>query len=75
LVATLGGVDASILSFSEFALGAGGYAAAIAVGAFLGQVVPGFTGASETKLRHDTVVGGMGGFVVASVILLSAIRW
>jgi hypothetical protein len=62
-----------MISFSEFALGSGGYAAAIAVGAFIGQVVPGLTGAPEKKLRRYTVVGGLAGMGAASlVILLSA---
>jgi ABC-type uncharacterized transport system permease subunit len=71
---TLGGVLFSAFSFSEFTLGAGGFAAAIAVGAFIGQVIPGLTGAPEPKLRRDTVIGGLLGMGAAAfVIFLSAI--
>ena len=61
-------------SLSQLTSVSGGLAASIAVGAFLGQVVPGFTGAPEEELRRDTVIGGLGGLIVALiVIVLSAV--
>ena len=54
----------------------GGLAAAIAVGAFIGQSLTSFSPAPERRRRRDTAVGGLLGLMVMSgFILLSAGRW
>ena len=51
---------------------AGGLAAAIAIGAFFGQVSAEFGGVSEERRRRRTVKGGLAGVgVVIGLILVS----
>jgi hypothetical protein len=60
--------------FLQFATGAGGFAAAIAVGAFIGQLRPALREESDSKVRRGAVRGGLGGMGLgAIVIFLSAI--
>lgn len=56
--------------FLDAAAGAGMLAAAIAVGGFLAHAGPTFFGADEKKIREATVVGGLGGLLVALVIIV-----
>jgi hypothetical protein len=59
---------------SQFASGFGLTAAAIAVFGFLAHAKPALAGASERRLRSATVIGGLGGFVFAVlVVVLSAL--
>jgi hypothetical protein len=59
---------------SQFAEGMGMTAAAIAVAGFLAHAPWALTGRDERSLREATVIGGLGGFVVAAAIgLLSAL--
>jgi len=44
--------------------GAGGIAAAIAIGAFIGQAFTGFRPASEQKRRRDIAIGGLTGLAL-----------
>ncbi len=61
--------------FIQFATGAGGFAAMVAVGAFLGQIGPAIKEQSDTVLRRNAVIGGLSGLVIGLVILLSATPW
>jgi hypothetical protein len=61
---------------AELFSGAGGFAAAIAVGAFIGQIPPSFVRSSDLARRRYTVVGGLFGLApMIGLILLSANRW
>jgi hypothetical protein len=61
--------------FVQFATGAGGFAAMIAVGAFIGQVGSAIREEPDTTLRRSAVIGGLIGMGIGLVILLSAIPW
>jgi hypothetical protein len=51
----------------------GGLAAAIAIGAFIGQALTSFGRDSDLKRRRDTAVGGFCGLaVMIGILLLSA---
>jgi hypothetical protein len=52
------------LTPQELVSGAGGIAAAIATGAFIGQAFTGFSPASEQKRRRDIAIGGLTGFAL-----------
>jgi len=55
---------------SSAVTGFGLMAAAIAVGGFLAHVRPALAGDDEQRLREATVIGGLGGVVVAIVVML-----
>jgi hypothetical protein len=64
------------MSVDELTSVAGGIAAAIAVGAFLGQTLTTFGSASDRRRRRATGVGGLFGLgIMIGFILLSANRW
>jgi hypothetical protein len=68
--------SAAYISVQDVTSGAGGLAAAIAIGAFIGQAFNSFSPSSDRKRRRDTATGGLAGFVVMSgLILLSANGW
>jgi hypothetical protein len=50
--------------------GAGGIAAAIAIGAFIGQAIGSFFPSSEIKRRRYTAVGGLIGLVLIIGLIL-----
>jgi hypothetical protein len=59
---------------SNVTTGAGLMAAGIAVCGFLAHARPALAGKPESELRRATVIGGLGGFVVAlALIALSAV--
>jgi hypothetical protein len=61
---------------SELVSFVGGIAAAMAIGAFIGQARPSSIRASDEERRRDTARGGLNGIVVMiGLILLSEIRW
>jgi hypothetical protein len=61
------------LSSDSLFSGAGGFAAAIAIGVFLGQVRAVLSSTPEEMRRRETAVGGLIGFgVMIGLILLSA---
>lgn len=63
----------ALASFTDFATGAGGIAATVAVGAFVGQIYPGLSEAPDARVRRDAVIGGIAGLIVAAGwIVLSA---
>ncbi|HEY2478577.1 MAG TPA: hypothetical protein VGI17_07590 [Solirubrobacterales bacterium] len=56
--------------------GAGGLAAAIAIGAFLGQILPSFRPSTEQRRHRDTAVGGLLGLVTMTILIfLSVSHW
>jgi hypothetical protein len=61
--------------FVQSATGAGGFAAMIAVGAFIGQIGPAIKEEPDAALRRNAVIGGLSGLAIGLVILLSAIPW
>jgi hypothetical protein len=66
----------AFISLGDLASAAGGLAAAIAVGAFIGQTLTAFGPGSDRRRRRDTAVGGLFGLAVMSgLILLSINRW
>jgi hypothetical protein len=69
-------LPASFIPVPDLTSGAGGLAAAIAVGAFIGQSLSGLWPASEQKRRRDTAVGGFAGLMaMIGLILLAANGW
>ncbi|HEX5610945.1 MAG TPA: hypothetical protein VFX45_12735 [Solirubrobacterales bacterium] len=61
-------------SLGQYAAGAGLLAAGIAVGGFVFAAGPALAGQPEERLRQLTVIGGLFGLAVATlVIVLSAI--
>jgi hypothetical protein len=66
-------LPALFISFQDATTGAGGFAAAIAIGAFLGQAFTAFRPGPDHKRRRDTAVGGFAGFAaMIGLFLLSA---
>jgi hypothetical protein len=56
--------------------GAGGFAAAIAIGAFLGQAATSFVPSPDRKRRNAIAVGGLFGLLtMIGLIFLSANGW
>jgi len=69
-------LPAAFISVQELTTAVGGLAAAIAVGAFIGQALASFGPSSDRKRRRDTAVGGLLGLgLMTGLILLSANRW
>jgi hypothetical protein len=66
-------LPAIFLSPDELFSGAGGIAAAIAIGAFAGQALSVLTSVPEAARRRKTALGGLGGLIVMTgLIFLSA---
>jgi hypothetical protein len=53
-------------------LGAGGFAAAIAIGAFFGQVIAVLTSDSDEGRRRRTAEAGLGGLIVLIGLILAS---
>ncbi|MBS1884724.1 MAG: hypothetical protein JSS97_17385 [Actinobacteria bacterium] len=53
----------------------GGFAAAIAIGAFFGQATAEFGAASEEARRRRTVEGGLAAVIVVIGLILVSIGW
>jgi len=69
-------LPASFISFSDLTSGAGGLAAGVAIGAFIGQALSGLWPTTDQKRRRDTAVGGFAGLLaMIGLILLSANGW
>jgi hypothetical protein len=60
----------AFFSPTELFLGAGGFAAAIAIGAFFGQVLAVLTSGSDEGRRRRTTEGGLGGLAVLIGLIL-----
>jgi len=56
----------------DFASGAGLVAACIAICGFLMQVPPALARADEKSVRAATVVGGLGGLLIAATLIVGA---
>jgi hypothetical protein len=67
-------LPASFISLSNLTSIAGGFAAAIAVGAFIGQALTAFGSGSEKKRRRDTAAGGFFGLAVMIVLFLLSVK-
>ncbi len=62
----------AFLTFQDVAPLAGGLAAAIAIGAFIGQARSGFWRVTEQERRRDTAIGGFIGLaLIIGLFLLS----
>ena len=61
---------AFLISPDHLFSGAGGFAAAIAVGAFIGQARSGFQFATEEERRRDIAVGGFLGLALLIALIL-----
>jgi hypothetical protein len=57
---------------TELFLGAGGFAAAIAIGAFFGQVIAVLTSDSDKGRRRRTAEAGLGGLIVLIGLILAS---
>ena len=57
---------------TELFLGAGGLAAAIAIGAFFGQVAAVLAFDSDERRRRRTAEGGLGGLIVMIGLILAS---
>jgi hypothetical protein len=55
--------------------GAGGLAAAIAIGAFIGQALGTLRQAPDLERRHQTAVGGFFGLAVMIGLILLSAKW
>jgi hypothetical protein len=60
----------AFLTFQDVAPLVGGLAAAIAVGAFIGQARSGFWNVSEQERRRDTAIGGFIGLALVIGLFL-----
>jgi len=66
----------AFISLGDLTSATGGLAAAIAVGAFIGQTLTAFGSGNDKRRRRDTAVGGLFGLAVMSAfILLSIYEW
>jgi hypothetical protein len=61
---------AFLISPDHLFSGAGGFAAAIAVGAFIGQARSGFQPVTEEERRRDIAVGGFLGLALLIALIL-----
>jgi hypothetical protein len=69
-------LPAAFLSVQELTSLAGGFAAAIAVGAFIGQAVTAFRPATAMERRRFIAIGGAAGLLAMSgLIFLSVNGW
>ena len=55
--------------------GAGGFAAAIAIGAFLGQAIDTLRPRSDLRRRRFIAVGGLSGFLTMIGLILLSAKW
>jgi hypothetical protein len=67
-------LPAAFISLGNLTSVAGGFAAAIAIGAFVGQAFTAFGTGSEKKRRRDTAVGGFFGLAAMIVLFLLSIK-
>jgi urea transporter len=65
----------AFLSPAELFTGAGGLAAAIAVGGFLGQVIAIALPASDQERREITAFGGCFGFLAMIGLIALSVEW
>ncbi|HEY2055180.1 MAG TPA: hypothetical protein VGH14_14710 [Solirubrobacterales bacterium] len=69
-------LPASFIPAQDLTSGAGGIAAAIAIGAFIGQVLGTLRPASDLRRRRFIAAGGLIGLaLMIGLILLSITRW
>jgi hypothetical protein len=66
-------LPAAFFSPTSLLTGAGGFAAAIAIGAFFGQVIAMVRWDSDEGRRRRTVEGGLGGLIVIIGLILFSI--
>jgi hypothetical protein len=64
----------AFISLGDLTSLAGGLAAAIAVGAFIGQALTAFGSGSDKKRRRDTAAGGFFGLAVMIVLFLLSVK-
>lgn len=66
----------AFISLGDLTSSVGGLAAAIAIGAFIGQTFSSFRRASEQRRRRDAAAGGLFGLaIMTALILLSKNQW
>jgi hypothetical protein len=66
----------ALVSIQDVTSTAGGIAAAVAIGAFIGQPLTSFAPASDRRRRRDTAIGGFAGLAaMIALILLSVSGW
>jgi hypothetical protein len=69
-------LPAAFISFDLLTSGVGALAAAIAIGAFIGQALTALGPTSDLKRRRYIAIGGLAGLATMSgLILLSASGW
>jgi hypothetical protein len=66
-------LSVAFLTPQELLSGAGGFAAAIAVGAFFGQIQAIASSASDEDRRKATALGGLGGLLAIIGLILFSI--
>jgi hypothetical protein len=65
----------AFFSVQELLSGAGGFAAAIAIGAFIGQARSGFSPSTDQERRRDMAVGGFIGLAALIGLILYSGKW
>jgi hypothetical protein len=66
----------ALIVISEITADTGGIAAAMAIGAFIGQAVPGSINGSPEERRRYTAIGGFSGMAaMIGLILFSKFGW
>jgi hypothetical protein len=76
LAGSIRAVLPALIVISEITADTGGVAAALAIGAFIGQALPGSITASQEVRRRRTAQGGLSGMaVMIGIILFSKFGW
>jgi hypothetical protein len=65
-----GVLPALLFSAQDLFSGAGGFAAAVAIGAFIGQARSGFQATTEQERRRDIAIGGFIGMALLIGLIL-----
>jgi hypothetical protein len=65
----------AFISVQELLAGAGGFAAAIAIGAFIGQVPSVIRPSTDAERRRDIAVGGFIGLGILIGLILYSGKW
>ena len=68
-------LPAAFIPFQDLSSGAGGLAAAVAIGAFIGQVLSVAIAAPDEGRRELIAVGGLTGLLAMIGLILCSVKW